>query len=153
MTSPLLKFGLPGACLAGLVGLVVLVTTCGRQPSGSDTTFSHATIGSTACSQCHEPIRPAAFPEAAGLAAYPHGNNQDCGDCHVPKDVTSSGGDSPDPSLWLPRRTEDHDSLKPTKCEPCHFNERPTTSADPKHPTSGDCVSCHNGQWTGSFHG
>ena len=130
-----------------LILVFPLLVTCGRQPQGNDTTFNHDTVAGQACSSCHEAIRP------AGLEGLKHGGGGDCAKCHQPKDVTTAGGDSASSALWLPRRTFDHDGQKPTTCNECHVQERPTSASHPGKAPS-DCAGCHNGNWTqGNFHG
>lgn len=100
-----------------------------ERPSVSDQTFkqpkfTHATLTTATCVECHESARPE--PDDEGNK---HGNGEDCGGCHEPSD-TKAG--------WMPPKSFSHQP-PPKSCVGCHSNDRPK----PPHPKSGDCVSCH----------
>ena len=107
------------------------------------TAMNHAPVAGTTCSVCH----------AAGRSFYgvkmvtPPGNHvpfgvAGCESCHAPGKFASFGG-----------TLMNHGPVAGTTCATCHETgrswygvtvvTRPTLAQDPKHPTTGECGSCH----------
>ena len=120
--------------VVGVVALAALATftlaRCGfNRPAVNDAAFlrpkiDHAKFASS-CVSCHETRRPAA------VDVTPHGNGQDCADCH--RYINE------DP-LWTSFGQFSHVPA-PTACIPCHGSLRP--KANPHPDTKADCVGCH----------
>lgn len=129
-----------------LTGLLFVFENCVQQPqvengSFSSVRYTHTGL-ETSCNTCHASVRPTTL---VGTHQFSHmsstwGGTGDCISCHTTT-LWSQGQFSHDP--------------RPTTCQECHQNQRPTTlvgtpAFDHTLNGMGDCVACHN-QTTTSF--
>jgi len=125
-------YPIPTAALVAVLAVLAtfILARCGfNRPAVNEAAFlrpkiDHAKFASN-CVSCHEARRPAA------IDVTPHGNSQDCADCH--RYITE------DP-LWTSFGQFSHVPA-PTACIPCHGSLRP--KANPHPDTKADCVGCH----------
>jgi hypothetical protein len=128
-THSYLKF----SSLIVTLGLLLLSVSCQPEKVKLDRTlasasFSHSSVSTQKCQNCHEQDRPAINNFGPDANAGLHGRGRDCMGCHQPDG----------PAAWLSLISFDHGSDLAT-CSKCHEYKRPQ---DP-HPQDTDCISCH----------